>query len=64
MMLFPTKTISRLVERRETDLMFPWIKEEVGPVWISLHVSELKKFPQAQKQNLLTNLTKEKHREK
>lgn len=33
-----------------------WIKKEVGPVWISLHVPELKELPQAQFQNLLTDL--------
>lgn len=37
-----------------------WIKEEVRPVWISLHVSELKELSQAQAQNLLTNLAEAK----
>lgn len=41
-----------------TDLVSFRIKEKVGPVWISLHVLELKKLPQAQDQDLLTNLTK------
>lgn len=36
-----------------------WIKEEVGPVWIRLHVSELKKLPQTQNQDLLTDLPEE-----
>lgn len=36
------------------------IKEEVGPVWIRLHVSELKQFPEAQDQDLFTNLTRPK----
>lgn len=38
------------------------IKEEVGPVWISLHVSELKELSQAQDQDLFTNLAKQKRR--
>lgn len=33
------------------------VEEEVGPVWIRLHVPELKDLPQAQDQDLLTNLT-------
>lgn len=41
-----------------TDLVTFRIKEKVGPVWISLHVLELKKLPQAQDEDLLTNLTK------
>lgn len=41
-----------------TDLVSFRIKEKVGPVWISLHVLKLKKLPQAQHQDLLTNLTK------
>lgn len=40
-----------------TDLVSFKIKEKVGPVWIGLHVLELKELPQAQDQNLLTNLT-------
>uniref|UniRef100_A0A8D3AM74 Uncharacterized protein n=1 Tax=Scophthalmus maximus TaxID=52904 RepID=A0A8D3AM74_SCOMX len=45
-----------------TDLVSLWIKEEVGPVRIGLHVSELKQLPQAQVQDLLTNLTEEKRK--
>lgn len=41
---------------RHTDFVSLGIKEEVGPVWISLHESELKKLPQAQRQDVLTNL--------
>lgn len=43
----------------QTDLVSLRIKEEVGPVWISLHVSELKKLSQAQDQDLLANLARE-----
>lgn len=43
---------------RCTDLVSLRIEEEVGPVWIRLHVAELKQLPQAQDQDLLTNLGK------
>ena len=33
-----------------------WIIEEVGPVGIGLHVPELKKLSEAQKQDVLANL--------
>lgn len=33
-----------------------WVIEEVGPVGISLHEAELKKFPQAQNEDLFTDL--------
>lgn len=49
---------------RQTDLVSLWIKVEVGPVRISLHVSELKKLSQAQDQDLLTNLTEATKEEK
>lgn len=41
---------------RCTDLVTFRVKEKVGPVWVGLHVLELKELPQAQDQNLLTNL--------
>lgn len=43
---------------RCTDLVAFRVKEKVGPVRIRLHVLELKELPQAQDQNLLTNLMK------
>ena len=33
-----------------------WIVEEVGPVWVSLHVPELKQLSEAQCQDVLTDL--------
>ena len=33
-----------------------WVIEEVGPVWVSLHVPELKQLPQTQDQNVVTDL--------
>lgn len=33
-----------------------WIIEEVGPVGVSLHVPELKQLPEAQHQDVLTDL--------
>lgn len=41
----------------KTDLVSLRVEEEVGPVWIGLHVSELKKLPQAQTQDLLADLS-------
>lgn len=41
----------------KTDLVSLRVEEEVGPVWIRLHVSELKKLPQAQPQDLLADLS-------
>lgn len=39
-----------------TDPVGLGVEEEVGPVWVGLHVSELKQLPQAQDQDLLTDL--------
>ncbi len=40
-----------------------WIIEEVGPVWVSLHVPELKQLSEAQCQDVLTDLRqKETHK--
>lgn len=47
-------------QKNKSDLVSLMIKEEVGPVWIRLHVSELKQFPEAQNQDLFTNLTRPK----
>lgn len=47
-------------QKNKSDLVSLMIKEEVGPVWIRLHVSELKQFPEAQDQDLFTNLTRPK----
>lgn len=33
-----------------------WVIEEVGPVGISLHVPEFKQFPQAEDEDVLTDL--------
>lgn len=36
--------------------MLLWVKEEIWPIRISLHVSELKELSQAKNQNLFTDL--------
>lgn len=36
-----------------------WVIEEVGPVGVSLHVPELKQLPQAQHQDVVTDLEKQ-----
>lgn len=36
-----------------------WIVEEVGPVWIRLHVPELKQLSEAQEQDVLADLREE-----
>lgn len=33
-----------------------WVIEEVGPVWISLHVPKLKQLSQAQHEYVMTDL--------
>lgn len=38
-----------------------WVKKEIRPVRICLHVSKLKEFTQTQNQNLLTDLTKSRY---
>lgn len=39
--------------------MLLWVKEEIRPIWISLHISELKELSQTKNQNLLTDLIEE-----
>lgn len=46
-----------ILDVTSTDLVSFRIKEKVGPVWIRLHVLELKELPQAQDQDLLTDLS-------
>lgn len=36
--------------------MLLWVKEEIWPIRISLHISELKELSQAKNQNLFTDL--------
>lgn len=52
-------TLGRSGAARCTDLVTFRVKEKVGPVWVGLHVLELKELPQAQDQNLLTNLQRQ-----
>jgi len=47
--------------KTEKYLVCLWVKEEIGPVGICLHVSKLKEFTQTQSQNLLTDLTKSRY---
>ena len=49
--------------KRQTHPVCLRVVEEVGPVGVSLHVSELKQLPQTQLQDILTELT-ERERER
>lgn len=49
------KSITRV--KRQTHPVCLRVVEEVGPVGVRLHVSELKQLPQTQLQDILTDLT-------
>ena len=46
-------------DQRHTHRVCGRVVEEVGPVWVGLHKSEFKQFPQTQDQDVLTDLKPE-----